>query len=109
VVYDDGRVACTEEALVIRAYYFPPRDKRIPYGKIEQVRQAPMTGMGGGYRIWGSGDFIHWFNYDPDRPRKSVKFIVRVSGRRVRPVITPDNPGDVAAELAAHGVNVTAG
>jgi hypothetical protein len=40
MAYDDGRVACTEEALVIRTYYFPRRDKRIPYGKIEQVRQS---------------------------------------------------------------------
>lgn len=77
MAYDDGRVACTEEALVIRAYYFPPHDKHIPYGRIEQVRQEPMSGMGGQYRLWGSGDFVH--------------------------------PDTVAAELAAHGVNVTNG
>jgi hypothetical protein len=92
VTYDDGRVACTEEALVIRTYYFPPHGKR-----------------NGRYRIWGSGDFIHWYNYDPRRPRKSVALIVHVAGHRVRPVITPDNPDGVAAELAAHGVKVAAG
>jgi hypothetical protein len=110
VTYDDGRVACTEEALVIRTYYFPPHDKRIPYGRIEQVRRVPMTGvLNGRYRIWGSGDFVHWYNYDPRRPRKSVALIVHVAGHRVRPVITPDNPDGVAAELAAHGVKVAAG
>ncbi len=109
MTYNDGRVACTEEALVIRSYYFPPREKRIPYGTIEQVRRVPMTSMSGGYRIWGSGDFTHWFNYDPGRPRKSVALIVHVSGRSVRPVITPDHPDAVAAELAAHGVNVITG
>jgi hypothetical protein len=108
MAYDDGRVACTEEALVIRTYYFPPHDKRIPYGKIEQVRQEPMTGMTS-YRLWGSGDFIHWYNYDPDRPRKNVKFIIQLTGRKIRPVITPDHPDTVAAELAAHGVAVTSG
>jgi hypothetical protein len=107
MAYDDGRVACTEEALVIRTYYFPPHDKRIPYGKIEQVRQEPMTGMSGRYRLWGSGDFIHWCNYDPARPRKTVKFIIQLTGRTIQPVITPDHPDKVAAELAAHGVNVT--
>jgi hypothetical protein len=109
VAYDDGRVACTEEALVIRTYYFPPHDKRIPYGRIEQVRQEPMTSWSSLYRLWGSSDFIHWYNYDPDRPRKSVQLTVRLTGRKIRPVITPDHPDKVAAELAAHGVNVTNG
>ncbi len=109
MAYDDGRVACTEEALVIRTYYFPPHDKRIPYGTIERVRRLSMTAMSGRYKIWGSGDFIHWFNYDPHRRRKSAALVVHVSGHRVRPVITPDDAGAVAAELAAHGVNVTTG
>ena len=79
--YDDGRVACTDDALVIRLYYFPFGDKRIPYANIGQVRRAALTGMGGRYRLWGSGDFIHWANYDPDRPKKSVALIVSISGR----------------------------
>lgn len=107
MAYDDGRVACTDKDLVIRTYYFPPHDKRIPYRKIEQVRRVPMDAVSGGLRIWGSGDFIHWANYDPRRPHKHVAFIVHLSGREIRPVITPDRPDDVAAELAAHGVNVT--
>jgi hypothetical protein len=106
VSYDDGRVACTDDALVIRLYYFPFGDKRIPYAKIGQVRRAALTGMSGRYRIWGSGDFIHWANFDPDRPKKSVAFIIGISGRHMRPVITPDDPDAVAAELASHGVTV---
>jgi hypothetical protein len=62
VSYDDGRVACTDDALVIRLYYFPFGDKRIPYADIGQVRRTALTGMGGRYRLWGSGDFIHWVN-----------------------------------------------
>ena len=109
MAYDDGRVACTEDAVIIRWYYFPPWDKRIPYQKIEQVRRVQMTAMSGRYRIWGSGDFVHWFNYDPHRPSKSVALIIRVTGHSVRPVITPDNADDVTAELAVHGVNITTG
>ncbi len=88
MTYNDGRVACTEEAIVIRSHYFPPREKRIPSGTIEQVRRVPMTAMSGRYRIWGSGDFRHRFNYDPARPGKSVAFIVHVSGRPRVNVIT---------------------
>ena len=106
MAYDDGRVACTEDALVIRTYT-SRRRRRIPYGRIEQVRQEPMSGMSGQYRLWGSGDFVHWYNYDPDRPRKTVKFIIHVAGHKIRPVITPSHPDAVVAELAAHGVAVT--
>jgi len=109
VSYDDGNIALAADALVIRRYYFPFGDKRIPYAKIEQARRVPLTFMRGRYRIWGSGDFVHWFNLDPDRPGKSEAFIIQVSGRPFKPVITPRYPDAVAAELTSHGVNLTAG
>jgi len=106
VSYDDGRVACTDDALVIRWYYFPFGDKRIPYANIQQVRRTELTGMSGRYRLWGSGDFVHWANLDPDRPSKGVAFVISTSGRHMRPVITPNDPDAVAAELVSHGVTV---
>jgi hypothetical protein len=109
MAYDDGRIACTDDGLVIRSYYFPAGDKRIPYGDIERVRVLPMDGISGGYRLWGSGDFTHWFNWDPGRPKKGVKLIIEIRGRRAKPVITPDAPSDVQAELSAHGVNINTG
>jgi hypothetical protein len=107
VNYDDGRVACTDDALVIRWYYFPFGSKRIRYSDIRQVKRQPLTLMTGQWRIWGSGDFVHWANLDPSRPDKSVEFVVYLSSQWVRPVITPDNPDQVAAELAGRGVNVS--
>lgn len=109
MTYDDGGVALTGDTLVIRRYYFPFGDKRIPYSKMEQVRRLPMSGLTGRYRIWGSGDFTHWYNLDAGRPGKSVKFVIQTSGGRFRPVITPDDPDAVQTEFAAHGVNVTTG
>lgn len=106
MAYDDGRIACTDDGVVIRKYYFPAGDKRVPYSKIEGVRVLPMTGASGGYRLWGSGDFVHWYNWDPARPRKTVKLVLDIQGRRSKPVITPDTPDDVTAELTAHGVSV---
>jgi len=105
--YDDGRVALTDDALVIRTYYFPFGDKRIRYADIRRVTSKPLTFMGGRYRIWGSGDLRHWFNYDPNRPGKPTAMIIELSGRKSSPVITPDQPDEVAAELSAHGVQVT--
>ena len=107
VSYDDGRIACTDDALVIRWYYFPFGTKRIRYADIQKVRRQPLTLMTGQWRIWGSGDFVHWANLDPGRTSKTDAFVVYLSTQRVRPVITPDDPEKVAAELAGHGVNVS--
>ena len=105
--YDDGRVACTDDALVIRWYYFPFGTKRIRYADIEKVERRPLTLMTGRWRLWGSGGLVQWANLDTGRPNKTVAFVVYLSSQRVQPVITPDNPDEVAAELAAHGVNVS--
>jgi hypothetical protein len=105
--YDDGRVALMDDELLIRTYYFPFGAKRIRYADISQVRRKPLTGMGGRYRIWGSGDLHHWYTYDPSRPGKSTALVIELSSQSACPVITPDQPDEVVAELAAHGVEVT--
>jgi hypothetical protein len=104
--YDDGRVACTDQEIIIRHYY-PLGAKHIKYHAIRQVRVAPL-GFMGRCRIHGSGDLVHWFNFDPRRPRQDVALVIYLDGK-VRPVITPDDPERVTAELAARGVNVTSG
>lgn len=88
--YDDGGVACEEAALVIRRYY-PWGAKKIPYGSIRAVKSRQMTGLRGKWRIWGSGDFKHWWNLDSGRPRKSVALEIDLGGWIV-PTITPDDP-----------------
>ena len=103
--YDDGKIALTDTELIIRRYYFPAGDKRIPYSSITEVRRVPMGPMGK-YRIWGSSDFVHWFNLDAGRPRKDTALVVRLDAR-IRPVITPDSPDQVVAELTAHGVVIS--
>jgi hypothetical protein len=104
--YDDGRIMCADREIVIRHYYLAG-PKRIAYNAIRQVVEAPLGPMGK-WRIHGSGDFVHWFNFDPRRPRKDTALVIYLDGR-IRPVITPDEPGRVVAELADHGVNVTSG
>ena len=117
--YDDGRVVCTDDAIVLRRYMLW-WDRRISYQAIREVRQVPLASLGM-VRLQGSGDFVHWFNYDPHRRRKNRALIlyvradknkvsaVRTPGdtdQRVKPVITPDDPDSVIAELVAHGVHV---
>jgi hypothetical protein len=106
--YDDGRVACTEQEIIIRSYYFPVGDKRVRYQDIREVRSVRL-GVMGKWRIWGSSDLLHWFNFDPKRPGKDTALVLYLDGAGVRPVITPDDAARVTAVLSAHDVNVTAG
>jgi hypothetical protein len=102
VVYDDGRIICDEEGLVIRRYY-PWGAKRIPYASIKGVEQLALTGRNKvrRWRIWGSGDFVHWWNLDPSRTHKETALVLDI-GHRVRPTITPDDPQAVERHLKEH-------
>jgi hypothetical protein len=102
VVYDDGRIVCDDEGLVIRGYY-PWGAKRVRYGSIKGIETLSLTGVNKvrRWRIWGSGDFVHWWNRDPGRTRKTVALVLDV-GHRIRPTITPDDPETVERILKDH-------
>jgi hypothetical protein len=97
--YDDGGIRCDDQGLTIRRYYLWGA-KRIRYSSIRGVETLPLTGPSRvrRWRIWGSGDFIHWWNLDPHRPKKNTALVIDV-GHRVRPTITPDDPTAVARIL----------
>ena len=100
--YDDAVIRCDEHGLTIRRYY-PWGAKQIPYASIRGVEELPLTGVNKvrKWRIWGSGDFVHWWNLDARRPDKNMALVIDV-GHRVRPTITPDDPGAVERILAGH-------
>jgi hypothetical protein len=100
VLYDDGRIACDDTGLIIRRYY-PWGGKRVPYASIRVVTRRPLSPVRGKWRIWGSGDFVHWWNLDPQRPSKEGALEID-TGRVVRPMITPDDPDAVERILAEH-------
>jgi hypothetical protein len=104
--YDDGRIACTDSALVIGVYYPWGGSKRIPYARIQSVKRRRMMGaFSGKGRIWGSGDFKHWFNLDAKRPHKDWALVID-DGKKILPVITPDDVDKVVAVLREHAVQV---
>ncbi len=98
MLYDDGRVACAEDQLIIRWYYPWGGAKRIPYTAIRSVTSRPLSRSTGGWRIWGSGDLVHWWNLDPGRPGKSTALVID-TGHHIQPTITPDDPERVRALL----------
>ena len=100
MLYDDGRVACDDRGVRLRAYYFPWGTKRIPFAAIQAYVRRPMGRLSGQLRIWGSGDLVHWYNLDPKRPGKETAFELQ-TGAWVRPVVTPDDPDAFEEVLAA--------
>ena len=100
-IYQDGGILCDDHGLTIRRYY-PWGAKRIPYTSIRGVEELPLTGVNKvrRWRIGGSGDFVHWWNFDVHRPSKDLALVID-DGHRVRPTITPDDPKAVERILAA--------
>lgn len=101
-LYDDGGIACDDQGLVIRRYY-PWGAKRIPYTSIKGVGRLALEGLSKPrkWRIWGSGDFVHWWNLDRKRPYKDLALVLDI-GHRTRPTITPRDPETVERILTEH-------
>jgi hypothetical protein len=99
MLYDDGKIACSETSLIIRRYY-PWGAKTIPYSTIRSVERLSPLGVRK-WRLWGSGDFVHWWNLDRGRPKKELAIVID-TGHRMRPTITPDDPPTVERILTEH-------
>ncbi len=100
MLYDDGRIRCDDVGILIR-WYYPWGAKRISYASIRTVTDRPLTGWTGRWRLWGSGDLVHWYHLDLQRPNKRVALEIDV-GRRIRPMITPDDAPAVLTILTDH-------
>jgi hypothetical protein len=100
VLCDDGRIACDDNGVIIRWYYLWGQ-KTIPYSDIHGVTRRPLRAVRRRWRLWGSDDFVHWYNLDGNRTNKTVELELQIGGR-VRPVITPDDPDTVEAIIRKH-------
>ncbi len=99
--YNDGKLQCTDRALRIHGYYFPWGSKSVPYESIRNLSRYDMSTLRGQWRIWGTANFKYWANLDSGRPKKKVAFVVD-DGKRVKPLVTPDDPDAFEAALRGH-------
>jgi hypothetical protein len=106
--YDDGTIVCGAERLEIHAYYFPFGTKSVPYKQIQGLQRFEIKGVWTGkWRLWGTGNPRYWANLDWRRPKKRVGFVVDL-GRRISPIVTPDEPAAFESLLRARA-NLGAG
>jgi len=100
--YADQWVTCTGDGLRVRGYYFPWGSKTIPYAAIRGLRRVDLSAARGRARVWGTANPRYWANLDPARPRKTTGLVLDL-GRRVSPLLTPDDVDAVEAAIREHG------
>jgi hypothetical protein len=104
--YDDGLIACRADVFVIRRYGLLLGPKTIPYTEIRKIQEFKLNALRR-WRLWGTGDPRRWWNLDWGRRHKQIAFLIDL-GKRVTPVITPDDPEALIRALRLHGVAVAA-
>lgn len=73
-------------------YYFPSGTKSVAYAQVKGLQRIEIKGVWSGkWRIWGTGNPRYWANRDTRRPKKTAGFVVDL-GRKVSPIVTPDDP-----------------
>jgi hypothetical protein len=97
--YKDTWISAGQDGLKIRWYYFPFGTKRVSYEEIRSITRVNMGALTGRGRIWGTGSLKYWASLDPQRPRKSVAYVLD-TGHAVKPYITPADPQGFESALA---------
>jgi hypothetical protein len=99
ILYDDGGLMLDEAGVTIRRYYFPwAGPKRISYKAIRRFQVRPLNWLTGKGRGWGTAHPGYWFPLDMRRAAKHTLLIFDL-GHRVKPCVTPNDPGKVIGLL----------
>lgn len=104
ILYRDGMVTLDGDGVVVSAYYMPFGRHRIPYDRIREVREHPLTG-GREFRLHGFAWPRYWLHRDARRGDRSVGLELRTD-TLLWPVLTPadvDIVKDIVTrQIAAH-------
>ncbi|GAB4531515.1 MAG: hypothetical protein Tsb0014_15130 [Pleurocapsa sp.] len=110
IIYEDERVICDDEGIIIKGYYQPiDDDKKILYSEISNIKIKKLNPLSGLSQIWGKADSSlqgdtgrksYWSAFDFKRLFKG-KAIVIDEGNLVKSVITPKDIDKVFQILEA--------
>jgi hypothetical protein len=101
ILYEDDRVICNDEALIIKDFYYPleGENKKIPYSEIHNIEIRKINFWSGLSQIWGeasgtlqgdTGQKPYWSAFDFKRLFKN-RAIAIDDGELVKSVITPED------------------
>lgn len=98
VLYEDSHLICDDVSITIKNYYFPMGSKRIPYARIQDIKERELGPLTGQYRVWGMGFDPHWYHFDAQRMKKNRQIVLRLK-QLIHPVLTPEDHDAVLAIL----------
>lgn len=91
-LYSDSLVEITEQAILLRLYYFPIGLKRVYFTDIESIIiESPPLPIRSQYRLWGSDDFSVWFACDWYRPTRNMVFKMKLKNQSMQVGFTVEN------------------
>jgi hypothetical protein len=105
MTYADSLVEITDDALILRRYYFPfGAPRRLRLSEISGIASVTPTLFNGRWRIWGSATFRTWFPLDWKRPLRDKIFLVTLRGRWRRVGFTVEDSRRVEGLLKENGL-----
>ena len=85
ILYADKLIEIREDEIIFHKYYFPTMsDKIVKFQDIEKIEVREPILKNGKFRIWGTGDFQHWFPMDSQRSKREAIYILYRKGKKIR-------------------------
>jgi len=96
ILYSDKLIEISNDAITLRKYYFPTFSKKIvKISEIEKIVIKKPTLMTGKFRLWGTGDFFHWFPLDQHRTKREVIFFLSMKNKKIKIGFTVEDSAKV--------------
>ena len=84
ILYSDGLITITHDAIVFHNYYFPGIKKTVPISDIESINGYKPDIWNGQWRIWGTGGGNVWLPLDISRPSRNRIYYVSLKNTAFR-------------------------
>ena len=112
VTYTDDLVEISDDALVLKRYYFPFGTRRLEFSEIERIAAEAPTMANGRWRLWGSNRVptwtgparLRWFPLDWRRPSRDRIFLVTLANHAASIGFTVENSQRVESILRMKGL-----
>lgn len=106
-IYSDSLVILTEDALILKHYYYPARaPKRVAFADIQRIVVKKPTIWNGKWRLHGTGTFTTWFAEDQQRPTRDKLFFAKIRKKWMKIAFTVEDSNRV--EEILRGKNLIA-
>ena len=99
-LYHDKYIKIFSDKIEFRSWSLPWGKKEVKTSHIKKVAEKKMGRFSGKNRISGTGNFMDWFHYDSDRPKKDKAIVLETDFRIYKRLwITPERHSEALKVL----------